>query len=804
MTTAPTEPTGDPEQRRRLQAALGDAYELRELVGRGGFAEVYAAWDVRLKRPVAVKALRPELIHGPRLRERFRREAEAAAKLRHPHIVPIYAVGERDETAFFTMPLVEGESLAAVVERQEQLPVPDVVRIVRQAAEALAAAHEAGLVHRDIKPDNIMLEGRDRHVLLMDFGISRAMDQDEHFTASGIVVGTLAYMSPEQARGGRDVDHRADIYALGLVGYQLLVGRLPSFLDETSTQMGADLRASRPGVSPAVAAVLQRCLRRNPAERWQSAAELVRALEQVAAEAAAPGWRRALTPRRVVAGLVALTALCFLLIEGPRRLRRTAPRAAPAGGVAVLYFANLSGDSADDYLAQGLAEEITARLGAVTRLQVKSRSAVRHAERASSGDPAALGRALGVRYLVEGSVRRAGRRVRVGVSLVTAEDGFRVWGEEYERSALDLLELQQAIATEVATRVTGRLLPAEQVILSARPTVNLEAYDRFLRGNHALSRRSPAFLRRAVAEYETAERLDPAFTQASARVALTYGLIVWWGFPFPGAGPGQLLDRGLAAVDRILRRDSTVAEAWLARGTLLSMRHPSTFEGVFDAFERALAIEPNNAEILQQYAWVFTAIGRDSTADSLYRRALALDPIRSVAYSARASHVELLARRYRRTIELADSALALGAAGPIVYAYRSQTRLAMGDTAGARADAVAALRISPPDYAHLAEGTMGLVDVATGDTSAAWARVARMERALMNPARPHFFEAQSLGGVLVALGEFDRALDLFSRARYWSGALRVHLRFPAFDPIAADPRFARLMEELRPVVASPR
>ncbi|MEX2177450.1 MAG: serine/threonine-protein kinase [Gemmatimonadaceae bacterium] len=273
------------ERRRALQAAIGDSCEVRELIGRGGFAEVYAGWDVRLKREVAIKTLRGD-VSSPSLLERFQREAEAVAKLRHPHIIPIYSVGESGGVAYFTMPRISGESLGAALEREKRLSISEACRILSEAAGALEEAHRAGVVHRDVKPENIMLEGRDRRALVMDFGIAKNAESGEHqLTGTGMVMGTPQYMSPEQAAGDRAIDHRTDQYSLAMIGYRMLAGRLPfesesvqTLLVQQVTQAPPPLRSLASDVPETVASTIERALSKNPNDRFPSLADFAAAL----------------------------------------------------------------------------------------------------------------------------------------------------------------------------------------------------------------------------------------------------------------------------------------------------------------------------------------------------------------------------------------------------------------------------------------------------------------------------------------------------------------------------------------------
>jgi hypothetical protein len=292
--------TAEADFRRRLEQALGEGYRLGEPLGRGGFAVVYAATDQQLKRRIAVKVLRRELASVPGALERFRREAEAVARLRHPNIIPIYAVGSREDLAYFLMPLIEGGSLADGLVREPRLAVAEVRRVLRESAAGLAAAHRAGIVHRDIKPDNMLLEGPERRVVLTDFGIAKALGGDTGtLTQTGAVIGTPHYMSPEQASGERAIDHRADIYSLGVVAYQMLTGQVPfngatlaAVLVQHLTAEPPPISRSRPDCPPALAAAVARCLAKTPDERWGSVEDFAHALET--AEATTTAFRPAI------------------------------------------------------------------------------------------------------------------------------------------------------------------------------------------------------------------------------------------------------------------------------------------------------------------------------------------------------------------------------------------------------------------------------------------------------------------------------------------------------------------------------
>lgn len=476
---------------------------------------------------------------------------------------------------------------------------------------------------------------------------------------------------------------------------------------------------------------------------------------------------------------------------------RLAPAPQPAPfSVAVLYFDNLSRDTSDAYLADGLTEEITSRLGDIRRLGVKSRNAVRPFRGEAAADLAAVGRRLRVRYLVEGSVRRGGARVRVSVRLIRADNGFRVWGADYDRSTADLLALQEEIAGEVATNIAGRLLPEERARLAARPTRNAEAYDHFLRGNYYLAFRAPAPAVRAAEEYDAAIRLDPAFSAALARSSLTYALVLDWGWPFPALSTDSLVARAAADAARAVRLDSGSADAWMAEAFALSHEHALTYRGVIEAIERAVALDPKDAEVWHQYGWFLYVLGRPNDALAALQRALALEPARAISCE-HISRVLWNERRYDEARRWIDSAIVLDPEQSFYYSQRTSILLALEDTAGARRDAEASVRLGV-EYPFWGAAARANVALATGDTTAAPTLEHRLLAATRDPQHLSLAEAFFISGILARAGRPDAALGYLENARPKSAILWVWLGSAPYDPLRADPRFRRLLEELRP------
>jgi len=465
----------------------------------------------------------------------------------------------------------------------------------------------------------------------------------------------------------------------------------------------------------------------------------------------------------------------------------------PPNSLAVLYFDNLSRDTADAYLADGLTEDIIVRLGQIERLTVKSRNAVKRFRERGAEDPAVLGRTLGVAYLVSGSVRRAGPRLRVTVQLVRAADGLQVWGDVFDRSSGDLLSIGEENARAVAAAVAGRLLPTERTLLAARPTRQPGAYDHFLRGNFYLAQRTARAEAHAVEEYEAALRLDPRFGAALGRIAYVYGFFVNRGWSYPGVSAESLLARGLALADRVLRSDSTAVDAWLARGNLLRSVDPPRAR---EAMRLATVFDPQSAEAFTFYGATLRELGEDAAASRALLHALELDPA-SLITMILLGDAAFLERRYQEASRWTDSALTIDPGFHDGYAMRGLFRFYLGDSAGARADAETALRIAPGEPSF-EQTVLALLDVRAGDTLAARVRVNRLLTEAGDRADLNLFYGRHAAAALVALGDHERALEVLERIRPRSGRLGFFLRSPEFDALRSYPRFQRLVEESRP------
>jgi eukaryotic-like serine/threonine-protein kinase len=630
----------------RLAAALADRYRIERELGQGGMATVYLAQDLKHDRKVAIKVLRPELAAtlGP---DRFAREIAVAARLLHPHILGLLDSGDADGFFYYVMPYVEGETLRDRLARAGELPVSEAIRLLSEIAEALAVAHRAGVVHRDIKPENILLSGR--HALVMDFGVAKAVTEAsgrQQLTTAGVALGTPAYMAPEQASADPQMDGRVDIYALGVLGYEMLTGHTPfhglnpqQTLAAHITQTPAPVGQQRAGLSPTLESVVMRCLAKRPADRFQSADELVSVLEPLAAPSGsttptmtAPvrvaGSSRPRPRAAMIGGALVLGIAIVLAVRG------WAGHSSGLGGarnktLAVVPFENETGDTANAYLGSGLAEDLVTALGRVPGLEVKSPSAARHALSQPGATLASVGTLLGAEYIVEGSLRRLGETWRITARAVRPADEVAVWSESFDRNPKELINLAPDIATKLGTALVGQLGQETRAAVAERPTTNPEAYEAYLRGNFAVAQRTRDMLERALAEYRRALDLDPSLTAARARTGFALSLQADFGWYPAGETAHGTIVRGLATVDSALRADSTLADSWLARCSLLWEDFGvggHRLNQARSACERAAAIAPRNPEVQNRLGFVLRELGDKEVSRRHARLALQLDP----------------------------------------------------------------------------------------------------------------------------------------------------------------------------------
>jgi serine/threonine-protein kinase len=683
---------------------LADRYRLERELGHGGMATVFLAHDYRHDRPVAVKVLRPELAAtlGP---ERFQREIRTTARLQHPHILPVLDSGEAAGQLWYTMPYVEGESLRNRLRREHQLPIEDALQITREVADALDYAHAEGIVHRDIKPENILLSRG--HALVADFGIARAIQAacGEQLTEAGMVVGTPAYMSPEQCLADPALDGRSDLYSLGCVLYEMLTGEALYTGPSAQAVVAKRLREPVPHVQtvretvpPAVDSALQRVLAKMPADRFQTAAEFSRALAarvattSVATPSAAPPpatvfasrsaarrWLRHSTGTlALVLGLAVVGAgVLFAWLRS-----HTAGADTPSGPtrLAVLPFENL-GDSADAYFADGITDAVRDKLAVLPGLEVIASTSANQYRRTSKR-PEQIGRELGARYLLVGNVRwakvpGAASRVQVRPELVDARSGAERWGEPFDAPLTDVFQVQADVAARVAEALGVALGAPERHALTMKPTTDSAAYDAYLRGNLYAERGvAEPDLRAAEGFYERAVARDTTFALAYAGLARVHESF----FMFWDRTEGRLAKEE-AAADHAVKLRPDLAEGHLALGVYYFRGHLD-YGRALREFEAGRQLQPSNGDIYSALGLVHCRQGRWAEALADQKRAVELNPRSAFALGALAT-TEMWVRAYAEAEPYLVRATEVGESRT-AYVWRSALYLLWrGDTATA-------------------------------------------------------------------------------------------------------------------------
>jgi eukaryotic-like serine/threonine-protein kinase len=744
----------------RLRAALSDRYSIDREIGRGGMATVFLAQDLKHDRPVAMKVLHPELATGLGI-ERFLREIKTAAGLNHPHILAVYDSGEAGGLLFYTMPRVEGETLRQRLERERQLPIEDAVRIAADVAEALAYAHARGVVHRDIKPENIMLAGE--RALVTDFGIARALSAAglEPITDSGVVIGTPAYMSPEQAASDPALDGRSDLYSLGCVVYEMLVGSAPFSGATPRVMMARHATAPPPSISsvrPTVPAALERAV--------------LRALAKAPAD-------RFATPSQFAEALMAPTAGDAGVGEGE--------------SIAVLPFANVSESTEFDYLSEGITEDIINALAQLPGLRVAARTSS-FAFRGKAVDLGEVGAKLKVATVLEGSVQKAGNRLRVTAQLVKAADGSLLWSERYEREMTDIFAIQGEIAKAIADRLQVTLGSGTPLVTPS--TENLDAYHLYLKGRHYLAQRGLA-LKQAVDCLERALVLDPHFALAHAGFAEACVILVQYGL----APAKALRTQAHAAARRALALAPDLAEAHCARGTL-SLVVDWNWPEAARHLRRALELQPRYvaARIWLAYYLIFVEEQFDEGI-AVGRRAVELDPLAPLP-AMQLGMTLMGAGRPEEAIAPLERAAELA---PTMFLPLLHLGL-LYNNLGRTQEAVALL-----EQAVTTSGRHPWTLAALAICYGALGKRADLEAIrdeLAARARREYVQATWLAALSAALGRMDEAFALLHRAcEERDGILVYSRRYPFFSLFQKDPRMDEIYRRIgfphAPAAASP-
>ncbi len=766
--------SSDPTE--ELPTVLGGRYRLERELGRGGMARVHLAFDLKHDRQVAIKVILRDLA-ATLGRERFLREIGIAARLRHPNIMPLFDSGDVNGLLYFVMPYEAGQSLRDRIEREGQLAMPDAISILRDVARALTYAHGCGVVHRDIKPDNVLLSGD--AAVVTDFGIAKAFElartetNTGDITQAGMVIGTPAYMAPEQGLGDPTADHRADIYSFGCLAYELFTGRPPFAETSTLKIVAAQLAGPpesvanrRPDLPPSITRLIERCLEEDPAKRPQESSELLDVLG---------GLGMAALPRRRRRWLVSAGVVLVVIAIAAAVRWQEQPRGGPVT-VAVLPLLSRGGDSAQALVAEGFGEDLSAALGKVPWLRVVSRAGAFNYKGLGDIDPKAVGRALGTRYLVMGSLRSIEGRQSLLIQLINTEDDFQLWSDQFERPQ-DLASLRNQIVVTIADslRKPAGSAAGTRVALALRShRGSAQAYNLYLIGKQKLRQRSQN-IAGSIAMFRAAVALDTLAADAHSGLSLALALSPY----FQGVRPDSVADEAMASARRAIALDSTLAEPHTALGLVYS--HRFDWQRAQDEFERAVSLDSHDVEARLQYGRLLIDQGHNAAALAQFKAAQGDDPASAVVAS-HLSHVWLLLHQPDSASYEAMRALQIDSLNLTTLVMSAKVLIARGRFAEARA----VINRGPPYWPEVLWTV-----AASGDRETSRHRIADL--AAEHPIRWMGHTAMAFG--YLGLGETTPALDELERATA-AGEIWPQLEStfdPVFDPVRRNPRFNGLL-----------
>ena len=772
----------------RLAASLAGRYRFERELGAGGMATVYLAQDLKHQRRVAIKVLDAGVAAsiGP---DRFLREIETTASLRHPHILPLFDSGAIDGVLFYVMPLAEGETLRDRIARTGRLPLADTLRIAREIADALGYAHAHGVVHRDIKPDNVMLESG--HAVVADFGIARVTQRDDSgpLTVVGTSVGTPAYMSPEQAAGDSELDGRSDQYSLGCVLFEMLSGAPPfagsagSIVRQHLTADPPSVCAIRPDVPTAVDEAIHRALSKDPAHRFADMTEFAQALES---HETTERQRQTLRPssatppaprsRRAVATTVGALAAVVLLSGGAAWWSSRNPRAATAErsgipdlgtdpSIAVLPFENLSADKEQEFFSDGVTEQLLGLLSRVPGLRVIARTSSFSYKGRNVPVPE-IGKKLHVAALLQGSVQRDGNTVRTNVQLVRANDGSQIWTERYDRDFKEILKLQDEIAAEVVKQLKVKLLGAAPTSRAIDPG----AYALILRGNFLAAQGTRQSRIQAIDLYKQALAIDSTAATAWGGLAVVYVSQASNG-ERPAAEGRRLAQ---TVIRNALAVDPNNALVLSLRGWM-TMNYDNDFVTAARYFQDALAQDPQSPSVIGNAAMFVQNLGRLDEAIAAMQFQAARDPA-NPRIPLNLASTYLYAGRWEDAVKSARTVLAMSPGRTSISATMAMALLHQGDLSGA----LSAAEAEPAEPSRLP--ALAMVYHAMGRRAAADS-VQRLLASKYGSDDPY-----SVASVFAYRGSTDDAFQWLDRARA-SGDVSYIAVDPAFASLRRDPRW---------------
>jgi len=781
-------------------------YQVTEELGKGGMGRVYKAYDTEIREHVALKVLNPEIAADEAVVERFRNELKLARRVSHRNVCRMFDLGRVDDTAYISMEYVSGEDLKTLLRRIGHLPARKAVAFAEQVADGLGEAHRLGVVHRDLKPQNIMID-REGSARIMDFGIARAL-KTKGITDPGMIIGTPDYMAPEQFEG-KDADQRTDIYALGAILYEMLTSG-PPFEGETplivamkhKTERPRDPRETNPQVPEALSRLILRCLEKDREKRFQSVEEVLADLRTIGRQLPSTGvtgggvtktlrfgLKRPLRLGLIAAAILVLAAAGYLFFG--RRGNDTGPPGGPAvspsaytSSIAVLPFEDLSQLKDQAAFSSGITDDLITKLSTIGQLKVISRQSVMRFKSADK-DIREIGKELGVENILEGSIQREKDNFRVNVKLTRANDGANLWGETFDRKAESIFSVQDEISRAVVNALRIELVAGQDYMLVKRYTQDPDAYNLYLQGRFEWDKRTETGLKRSIELYQEAIAKDPKFALAYAGIADAYSFLGRLGF----ARPAEVYPKAKEAAEKALQIDDTLAEGYIALAFIKYNYDWNWLDAEID-FNWAIGLNPNYATAYQYYGSLLTNLGRFDEAEAKFKKAIELNP-NSIPIKGSMATLHYYTRQYDqairewREIQKADPSINW------VYYYLGLAYLQKGS-----------IKKALREFDKAAELPGGSVSASFG-RACAYAAQQKTERAreeldaLLIRSKQEYVPFYFPAVISAALGEKDRAFEFLAMSYAERDAEKLFLKFdPQLDPLRDDPRFDDWLEKM--------